>query len=619
MKILMSVLGLGVAATMHASSAYPSQGDEYPLLNYAIGDQVNPQIAVDNSGGFLVWQDNATDNDGAGISAVRLDSGLMRVSDPLRINKSAEGDQENPAVALLEDDGAVFVWQGGELGFQHIYARFMTSTNTFTTENDVLVSNDEYYQQDPAVVGLKNGNVLIVWSSSEQDGEYQGVFARLFGPDGEPLGAEFQVNRFTDFNQRTPSVEVLEDGRAVISWISEQQRGPRTFDVYARVIDENGDFLTTNEIRLNQTDDVCANPVISANKELGGFMVAWSQKVLNAPSNGWDIVARAFNEECNPISDQTLVNDHTYGDQFGPRIATIGSDNFVIWTSLRQDGSWEGVFGRFLDETAQTFGEEIQINNTTLSRQIHPCVGSDGVSRFLIGWSSFKLGSAVTDFDLFVRRYASSGGLTKPDAPYASALSQYQVSVTWPPAQGIDIKHYELYVDGADTPVVVSTNIYTISGLSPGSTHTVALRYVLNDERRSPLSDTVETGTWSIDANFDGLPDDWQQLYWGENSKSWAPGHVDSDGDGAQNIKEFLAGTDPTNPDSVLKTRLEEAEVGWRLYWNTVPGQVYQAQVSTNYEDWNDVGAPRVAAGSQDSIQVEKDSGLALYRVIRLR
>ena len=45
---------------------------------------------------------------------------------------------------------------------------------------------------------------------------------------------------------------------------------------------------------------------------------------------------------------------------------------------------------------------EFQVNSTSISRQINPAVASDGVSRFLVLWSSFV---ADTSFDLFARSY----------------------------------------------------------------------------------------------------------------------------------------------------------------------------------------------------------------------
>ena len=57
---------------------FNAEGGEYPIVGALQGDQVFPQVAVNPYGGFIVWQDNATDGDGYGISARRL-AGTFRV------------------------------------------------------------------------------------------------------------------------------------------------------------------------------------------------------------------------------------------------------------------------------------------------------------------------------------------------------------------------------------------------------------------------------------------------------------------------------------------------------------------------------------------------------------
>jgi len=46
----------------------------------------------------------------------------------------------NARVALLQNGGAVFVWQGGKPSQEQIYARFLSPTNTWLTGDDLPVS-----------------------------------------------------------------------------------------------------------------------------------------------------------------------------------------------------------------------------------------------------------------------------------------------------------------------------------------------------------------------------------------------------------------------------------------------------------------------------------------------
>ena len=176
-------------------------------------------------------------------------------------------------------------------------------------------------------------------------------------------------------------------------------------------------------------------------------------------------------------------------------------------------------------------------------------------------------------------------------------------------------------MDGAQPPdaptAVVTTNVWTQNGLVAGSTHTFRLAYLMEGGARSLLSDPATGTTWGEDENLDGLPDDWQNLYW--NAPFPAP-NIDSDGDGASNASEFLAGTDPTNADSVLKTWITPSLQGRRLNWSTQPGFIYQIQTSEDFgSSWSNLGPARFSPGSSDSILLGNQGHRGFYRITRVR
>ena len=73
------------------------QGEEYRILGGLQGDQMFPQLALNPFGGYLVWQDNATDGDGTGISARRINRSLSGSLGNFRVNEGGVGDQAQPA------------------------------------------------------------------------------------------------------------------------------------------------------------------------------------------------------------------------------------------------------------------------------------------------------------------------------------------------------------------------------------------------------------------------------------------------------------------------------------------------------------------------------------------
>jgi hypothetical protein len=214
--------------------------------------------------------------------------------------------------------------------------------------------------------------------------------------------------------------------------------------------------------------------------------------------------------------------------------------------------------------------------------------------------------------------------LAAPDPPLISPLSQSSLSVIWSELSGLPVQRYELFIDGAESPVVVNEARHVANGFSPGSTHSFELGFILTDGRRSERSAPATGKTWGADltgmsGSPDGLPDDWQRSYWGEKPGGWNGASADDDGDGASNYHEFLAGTDPTDPKSVLKVSFSQGELGRYLNWKTRPGSIYQVQFSTNFGGWENLGTPRRAAGTVDSLLLEGVYERAFYRIVRVQ
>jgi hypothetical protein len=649
---------LTLPAAVFGQAYYTTNGTEYAIIGSLPGDQVHPDVAVTPTGGFVVWQDNITDGSGWGISARQLDSTLSGTLSTFRVNVQGTNDQQYPCVALLNGGGAVFTWQGGSQSQEHIYARFLTPTNTFRTTNDILVNTfTNNFQINPAIATLTNGNVVIVWGSFDEAGanSLQDVYGQMFSPAGQKIGGEFLINQFTAYNQRTPTVAALANGGFVVAWVSEQERvvgapNPNavppnqqaypSIDIYARLYDVNGN-PQGNEFLVNADSNPCANPAVAAGTD-GGFMIAWDAHDLTSPtSNSLDIYACSFTSAGAGSGGAVVrVNTYLYGDQYAPRISSLGTDYLVTWTSLGQDGSREGVYGQFLRGNGSKFGAEFRVNTTTINSQMQPAVASDGVNQFLVVWTSYT--GAPYAFDLYAQRYLNVAAALPPmAAPFVFApftlsnnVYQPQLQVSWPALalQGISVSNYEVYVDGAATPMAVTTsNIWTMTaanGLTANSTHSFQLDYVTTADVRSPLSPSASGTTWS-GLNWGGIPYEWMAEFFGGyyggtyHTNGWPPPSLpppDSPSGSPTLLQLFLSGGIPYEPGTWLQTVLTQTPQGLFLSWNTQPGLTYQVQVTTNFTSWSVVpnGSARFAAGTSDSINVGGGSA-GYYRVVLLR
>lgn len=603
-----------------AQTNYAPQGTEYQITGDTVGDQVHPDAAIRDDGGLVVWQDNFSDGDGYGIKAMRLDGSLSAAFSSFRVNQLGAFDQERPRVSLLPHGGAVIVWEGGRQGFQNIYARFLSPSNTWLT-GDILVNTfTNNTRMNPSVITLAGGEVVVVWGSFGQEPvthAFQGIYAQRFSGTGEKLGGEFAVNQTMPYNQRNPAIAPLHDGKFAVVWVSEQQSFSNSVGVYGRVFNANGD-AAVGEFSINTGTNACSSPAIAASPN-GGFMVTWSEREFGTNLNGWDIYSRVFSDSMvgGPVR---RVNTTTYGDQHSSQPGNLGSDYFVVWTSMGHDGSREGVYGRLLASDGTATASEFRVNTTVVNQQIHPRVASDASGRFLVVWSSFA--SLASGMDLAAQRYASVWQpLPAPDAPFVTVIASNALSITWPAVAGLPVQTYEVFADGATAATASTTNtIWTANGLAASSTHAYRLAYVLSDGRRSPLSAPGLGTTYGAGATWGGIPQEWMAGYFGSDFFTWPSPYIDSDGDGASNLQEFRAGTDPTDPNSVLRTRLSTSMQGLYLNWNTQPGLVYQVMSTTNMTTWFNVGAHRFAAGYLDSIYLGQGTGnIGYYQVLRLR
>ena len=545
---------------------------------------------------------------------------------------------------------------------QHIYAQFLSSSNTFLTTTDILVSTfaaPGSFQVNPAVAVLNNSNVVVAWSSLNQAGSNTllDVYAKILSPTGLTISNEFLVNQFTNFNQRTPAITALAGGGFVIAWVSEQERqalntldnsilvtsgagsvssnenllatnysdytsAPEvaSVDIYARLFQSSGAPVGP-EFLVNSNTDTCANPAIAAAPD-GSFMVAWSDMDPFQPTNGWDVYARTFSS--TGVGGTMLrVNTYLPGNQFAPRLGVIGLDYLVVWSSIGQNNLPQGVYGQFVHSDGTRVGGEFQVNTTETGPQLQPTVASDGVSQFLVVWSAYTGGASGVD--LYAQRYVNVADVLFPMsapnvwAPFTLSNNVYQpqLVVSWPPLQGISVSNFQVYVDGASSPMGITTSncwvMTAANGLTADSTHSFAVSYVTTAGGQSPLSPPASGTTWQS-CDYYGIPCQWIEQYYGDNIGSWPSATAPIAPGGPTLLQVFMTGGDPTNSATWLTTSLVQSQQGIYLFWNTQPGLTYQVQQTANFASWSNVGTPRYAAGTNDSIYVGGNAA-GFYRV----
>jgi hypothetical protein len=122
-----------------------------------------------------------------------------------------------------------------------------------------------------------------------------------------------------------------------------------------------------------------------------------------------------------------------------------------------------------------------------------------------------------------------------------------------------------------------------------------------------------------LDYNFDGLDDAFQRTYFPLFTAPNAAPTADPDGDGMNNLAEYIAGTNPTNAASVFKLLSPtNSPGGTAVRWLSVAGKSYQVFSRTNLltGSWGSNGPVVTATGTNTQyLDAGGTNGVRFYRV----
>ncbi|RYD60803.1 MAG: hypothetical protein EOP83_18555, partial [Verrucomicrobiaceae bacterium] len=179
-----------------------------------------------------------------------------------------------------------------------------------------------------------------------------------------------------------------------------------------------------------------------------------------------------------------------------------------------------------------------------------------------------------------------------PTGLTATAVSDSQIALTWTDDASTESNYsVERSSNGIDGWTVVTSTLaanatsYVDGGLAASTRQFYRVRCDLSGFASAYSS--VANATTSSDIG-DGLPGWWRYQYFGDGTAivSGAEPNANPDGDGFNNLQEYLAGTDPTDSRSALTVRLTRVGTNAVLNFPTVLGKVYRIETT------DDLGSP---------------------------
>ncbi|MEX5580215.1 hypothetical protein [Pseudophaeobacter sp. A-200-2] len=228
-------------------------GSEFRVNTQTVGDQNEPSVAGLPDGGFVVtWHSAGGIGNTEGIFGQRYDAAGVAVGSEFQVNTETTDNRYYPSVTALSDGGFVVTWQSGAQdgdGFGIYGQRYDAAGGAVGSEFQInTYTADGQYR--PSVAALSDGGFVVTWYSDGQDGSGFGIYGQRFNAAGVAIGSEFQVNTYTDNSQAFPVVAALPGGSFVVIWESTGQDGD--FDgVYGQIFGTNS--VSTGTVTLAGT------------------------------------------------------------------------------------------------------------------------------------------------------------------------------------------------------------------------------------------------------------------------------------------------------------------------------------------------------------------------------
>jgi hypothetical protein len=177
------------------------------------------------------------------------------------------------------------------------------------------------------------------------------------------------------------------------------------------------------EFQVNSyTTDIQSFPAVAWDAN-GNLVVVWRSVGQDGSGNG--IFGQRFSAGGLPLGTEFLVNSYTTSHQSFPAVAPTASGNFVaVWQSYGQDGSFNGIFGQRFNASGGPQGNTFRANTYAAGNQFLPAVSSDANGNFVVVWASNGQDGSL--HGVFGQRFNAGGLPLGPEFQVNSFTTSYQ-------------------------------------------------------------------------------------------------------------------------------------------------------------------------------------------------
>jgi hypothetical protein len=404
-RVALTLIALAGAGSAAAQIAV---GPEFQVNSSTLGFQERPSVAADASGNFVVaWWSRSADFLTRRAFVRRYSRSGVPLTPELPVGTSTSlANTYGPSVASDASGGFVVAWSqySGNQGLDVFVQRY---DSTGAPLGSPFQANVYTFgaQLGPSVASTASGDFVVAWHGASPS-DSDGVSARRFDASGAPVGGEFRVNTYLQYQQYGPQVALDGDGNFIVVWQSAMQDGS-VRGIYGQRYDANG-MPRGAEFRVNTYTPAHQFLPSVATDAAGNFVVTWSSQWQD--DDGVGVFARRYLASGAPVGDEFQVNTYTgtyaSGWQANSWVASDRAGNFIVtWESYGQDGDNLGVFAQWYDLSGARLGDETRINAQTASSQGNPVVVTAAGLGFVVAWVSDGQDGSATG--IFAQRFAA--------------------------------------------------------------------------------------------------------------------------------------------------------------------------------------------------------------------
>ena len=360
----------------------------------------------------------------------------------------------------------------------------------------------------PAIAGLSNGKYVTVWASVSGDsGFITEIKGQMLNGDDTPFGSVFTISTPDNFDQTSPSVTGLADGKFVVSWTDQHLEvtadGNETIstDVQAQFYNANG----TASGPATTVNASVFGPQLQSNAASlvgGGAVVVFMSAVFAGQTDFQlqrQVFAQRYDANGAAVGTNTVVGTSPSTYNVTPAAAGLQDGGFVVaFTELLgeapdTDGA---IFFQRFDASGTSTGAAVRANTTTDGQQRSPSIATLTDGSFVIAWQTDPVsgGTATVSAQHLTAAGAPLGGevtvtttaLGFGATPAIAATHDGGYTIAWDtlgqnPAPGFAVHGVQAQVFSADGTkqgdvfgVAPNSQFYQVNGFSAPAATTLA-------------------------------------------------------------------------------------------------------------------------------------------------